>query len=91
MNDPPCLFDTRAITGEGPCYTEREGSPSMAADCDCNNESSDGQQSTFASPSGRSSSHHCTSNFLGNVLDPVNNLNVSDQPKSYVVIDHLQQ
>jgi hypothetical protein len=34
-------------------------------------------QHTTASASSTSVSHHCTSSYYGNILDPVNNLNVS--------------
>jgi hypothetical protein len=70
----PCLFDTRAITGEGATFSEREGVVSGAEDH--NYDCSDGGSGCGGDSDSVSASHHCSSNYLGSVLAPVNNLNV---------------
>lgn len=66
ITESPCLFDTRAITGEGSSFSEREGVVDLCEKGEDN--------ALTSSPQ----SHHYSGENLGNMLDPVNNLNVSE-------------
>jgi hypothetical protein len=78
INVAPCSFDTRPITGQGSSFAEREG---IVDTLDHSGSGSGSNSNSSGSGSGGDSdsasvSHHCSSSYLGNVLDPVNNLNV---------------
>jgi hypothetical protein len=69
IEEGPCLFDTRAITGEGATFAEREGI--------CITSDGSGGDSDSGGDSVLHGSHHYSSNYFGHALDPVNNLNIA--------------